>query len=77
MYTDLTTTIVAGMRQTVSDHHADLNMVMMCATDIMLQPLSKQCLREVERSATHWFLCYWRFCHLMMKTRYVMLMSCQ
>ena len=46
-------------------------------TDIMLQPLKKECSREVRRSTTRWFLWYQRVCFLTTITRYVILMICQ
>ena len=47
------------------------------ATDIMLQPLKKDCSREVRRSTTPCFLWYQWVRFLTMITRYVILMICQ
>ena len=43
----------------------------------MLQPLNKECSREVRMSTTHWFLRYQRVRFLTTIKRYVILMVCQ
>ena len=57
--------LAPNRRQAISNHPADstiytVTWAILRDTDIMLQPLNKQCSREVGRSATRWFLCYWR-----------------
>ena len=46
-------------------------------TDIMSQPLNKECSREVGRSTIRWFLWYQWVCFLTTLTRYLILMICQ
>ena len=50
----------SNSRQAISNHHADLIMFILRVKGIILHPLNKQCVREIETSATSQFLCYWR-----------------
>ena len=63
--------------QATSNHHAHLSTVIFRGADIVLQTINKQCLREVWRSLTLWFLSYCRFRFLTTSTHLVILVTCQ
>ena len=70
--------IVADMHQAITSHQAVLNMVMMVPQiSCYVQPLNKECYRDVSRSTTRWFLWYQRVRFLTTITRYLILMICQ
>ena len=69
--------IVADMRQAITNYQADLNMVMMVPQiSCYVQPLNKECSRDVSTSTTRWFLWYQRVRFLTTIKRYVILMIC-
>ena len=75
LHTIVADVLVPNKDQAINKHHADLTMTVLshesyCMTQISWQPLNKQCLGEVGKSATCWFLCYWQVCFLTVTMHY-------
>ena len=67
--------LASDRHQAISNHCTGVIMVILRVKGIMLHPLNKQCWREVERSATRQFLCYWRVRRLTTRMRYVLFIN--